>query len=206
MRERWKAALRDRGLRAHLFLTVPALIVVLRSFAAFLSWVEVRPGVLFADPLLVVLPARDLTWEIFALIYGGLAAGLLALARHPRQLAIGLQAYGLMVVTRMLLMTALPLDPPAGMILLRDPLVEVLGTGSTMTKDLFFSGHTATMTMLTLAVPGTALKVALAVGAAGVALGVLWQHVHYTVDVLVAPLVAFACYRAVRALHGAAAL
>ena len=203
--ERWTAALRDRGLRTHLLLTVPALIAVMRWFASFLLWVEARPGVSFSDPLLAALPARDLTWGIFALLYVGLATGLAVLAFHPRQLVIGLQAYALMVLARMALMSALPLDPPAGMIALRDPLVEVLGNGATMTRDLFFSGHTATMTMLALAVPGRALKVALGLGAAGVAAGVLWQHVHYTVDVLVAPFVAFACYRAVRSLHCAAA-
>lgn len=197
--------MKDRGLRIHLVLAVPGLIAVLRAFAGFLLWVEARPGVAFADPLLAALPARDLTWEIFALLYLGLVAGLVRLAFHPRELVIGLQAYALMVLARMALMSALPLDPPAGMIALRDPLVEVLGTGATMTRDLFFSGHTATMSMLTLAVPGRALKAALALGAAGVALGVLWQHVHYTVDVLVAPFVAFACYSAVRALHGGAA-
>ncbi len=38
----------------------------------------------------------------------------------------------------------------ANMIILNDPLVEFFGTGQTLTKDLFFSGHTATLLILFL--------------------------------------------------------
>ena len=55
-----------------------------------------------------------------------------------------------MVVVRMCAMYMLPLDPPVNMIILNDPLVEFFGTGQTLTKDLFFSGHTATLFILFL--------------------------------------------------------
>ena len=52
-------------------------------------------------------------------------------------------------------MWATPLDPPPGMIVLEDPLVQLFGGASRpLTRDLFFSGHTSTMFLLFLAVPG----------------------------------------------------
>jgi hypothetical protein len=55
--------------------------------------------------------------------------------------------------------------------------------------------------MLTLLAPGRASRRFFAVCTALVAVCVLWQHVHYTVDVLVAPFFAFASRELVFALH-----
>jgi len=52
-----------------------------------------------------------------------------------------------------------PLEPPPGQIPLADPLVA-LGTGVTLQKDLFFSGHVATLVLCGLVLPGRAWRVA----------------------------------------------
>ncbi len=201
LRSAWRSTWDDPSLRVHWVLTPAALAAALGSTAHFLLWVESRPGVRLDDPLLTLVEARDSTWLIFGLLYVCLAAGLAVLARRPSDLLIGLQAYVLLLVARMAVMSITPLDPPAGMIPLRDPFVEGLGTGRVLTRDLFFSGHTATMTLLFLSVPGRVVKAGIGVCALGVAAGVLRQHVHYTVDVLAAPVFSLACHRAVRALH-----
>jgi hypothetical protein len=185
----------------HWVLTPAALVAALGSTARFLLWVESRPGVRLDDPLLALIDARDSTWLVFGLLYVSLAAGLAVLARRPADLLVGVQAYVLLLVVRMAVMSLTALDPPAGMIPLRDPFVEGLGTGRVLTRDLFFSGHTATMTLLFLTVPGRAFKAAIGVCVLGVAAGVLRQHVHYTIDVLAAPVFSLACHRAVSALH-----
>jgi hypothetical protein len=82
------------------------------------------------------------------------------------------------------------------MIPLSDPVVEFFGSsGATLTRDLFFSGHTATLVLLGLGMPVRIFSFALFVLAGGVALCVLWQHVHYTIDILVAPLAAYGAFR-----------
>jgi len=195
MARAWAEAFRDRGFRLRLSLTLPALVAALALLARFLDGVEARPGVVLPDPVLALLPPRDLTWLTFGLIYLGLFFGVARLSTAPRRLVVTLQAYVAMVLLRILAMWVTPLEAPPGMIPLHDPLVRLFGPGTLLTKDLFFSGHTSTLFLLALAVPGRRSRAFFLFCTAAVAVCVLWQHVHYTVDVLVAPLFAWASFR-----------
>jgi hypothetical protein len=194
----WAEAWRDRRFRLRLALTVPALVAALATLARFLTFVEARPGAVLPDPLLALLAPRDLTWLTFSLIYLGIFFGVARLAREPRALVVALQAYVLMVIFRMAAMWVTPLEAPPGMIPLHDPLVRLFGPGKLLTKDLFFSGHTSTLFLLFLAVPGRRSKGLFLFCTAAVGISVLAQHVHYTVDVLAAPFFAYASFRIAR--------
>jgi hypothetical protein len=196
----WAAAWRDRGFRLRLALTVPAVAAVLALLARFLDRVEARPGVVLSDPVLALLPPRDLTWLTFGLIYAGIFFGVARLAAAPRRLVVTLQAYVVMVLLRIAAMSVTPLEAPPGMVPLNDPLVRLFGPGKVLTRDLFFSGHTSTLFLLALGVPGRRAKAFFLLCTAAVACCVLWQHVHYTIDVLVAPLFAYASFRLARLL------
>ena len=124
------------------------------------------------------------------------------LAKEPRALVLALQAYVVMVVLRIAAMAVTPLEAPPGMIPLHDPLVRLFGPGKLLTKDLFFSGHTSTLFLLALAVPGPRWKAFFVLCTAAVAFCVLAQHVHYAVDVLAAPLFAYASFRIARRSAG----
>jgi membrane-associated phospholipid phosphatase len=81
------------------------------------------------------------------------------------------------------------------MIALEDPFVEFFGGGKTLTKDLFFSGHTATSFIFYLTSVNKKIKMLFLILTVIMALSVLLMHVHYTVDVVVAPLASFTSYR-----------
>jgi membrane-associated phospholipid phosphatase len=130
----------------------------------------------------------------FLIIYAGLIAGLVVLLRHPRRLLLVFQAYSVMALFRIAAMYLAPLEPPPGIIELRDPFVEFFGGGRTLTRDLFFSGHTSTMFLLFLVMPGRRLRIAYACFTVIVGLCVVLQHVHYTVDVFAAPFFAYGAY------------
>jgi hypothetical protein len=196
----WRHAWRDKALRVQIVATPLCLAVTLGALAKFLSWVETRPGTRLSDPVLAAFGPRDLTWFIFATVYLAHVLGLALLAAHPRAMLVGMQAYVVLLLARICVMYVTALDPPADMIALRDPLT-FLGTRRMLTRDLFFSGHTSTLFVLFLAVPDRRLKPVLLACTVAVAIAVLWQHLHYTVDVLAAPVFAFASYRAVQALH-----
>jgi hypothetical protein len=199
--EAWREAWSEQRFRVEAVLSPIALVVVLAVMARFLSWVERRPGVLLVDPVLALIPPRDVTWLTFGLVYVGLITTFVLLLPHPRRLVLGTQAYALMVLLRMGVMAVTPLEAPLDTIPLRDPLVQVLGTGEVLTRDLFFSGHTATLALLTFLALGRASRRFFTVCTVLVATCVLWQHVHYTVDVLVAPFFAYASRQLVFGLH-----
>ncbi|PIQ38306.1 MAG: hypothetical protein COW59_02440 [Lysobacterales bacterium CG17_big_fil_post_rev_8_21_14_2_50_64_11] len=185
-RAAWTSYLAASGSRYEIVGSVALLVIVMAVFAQFLGFVEARPGATLDDPILQHLARIDLTWVIFPLIYGSVIAAIVLLSAHPKRLVFALQLYALVVASRMLAMYLLPLDPPAQMILLRDPVVELFATGDAPTRDLFFSGHTATMFMLYLTAESrTARKVFLLLSFV-IAAALLLQHVHYTVDVLAA--------------------
>jgi hypothetical protein len=195
----WRQAWADRGFRWRLLLTLPVLVATLSALAALVKWVEQRPGAVLADPVLALLAPRDVTWPIFTLIYAGLLLAVIRLVRTPVRLVLGVQAYVVMALLRIAVMWATPLDPPPGMIVLDDPLVQGFGGAShPLTRDLFFSGHTSTMFLLFLAVPGRAARAFFLACTASVAFLVLVQHVHYAVDVLAAPPFAYAAWRIAR--------
>lgn len=195
MRAAWTEAWRDPRFRVRLALTIPALVAVLALLARFLEFAEARPGIVLPDPVLALLPPRDLTWLTFTLIYLGLAFGVARLVSEPRALVVALQAYVVMVLFRIAAMAVTPLEAPPGMIALHDPLVRLFGPSKLLTKDLFFSGHTSTLFLLALAVPGRRSKAFFFGCTAAVGISVLAQHVHYTIDVLVAPFFAYASFR-----------
>lgn len=195
----WTDALRSRRFQLLSIGTFAGLIAALLSLNQYLMFNERRTGVQLSDPVLARLPALDLSWPIFALIYGTLIVAVVHLARQPRPLLIALQAYALLAGVRIAMMYSIPLEPPPRMIMLVDPLVRLFGDGGgNWGKDLFFSGHTSTTCLFALSVRSPLLKLVCASACACVAVLVLLQHVHYTVDVLVAPFVAFAVQRAAR--------
>jgi len=190
----WKEFLKEKSNRFELVITLFLLAVVLTSLANFLNYVEARKGVLLPDPLLNLFNPIDLTWLTFALIYVSLIVAIATLSKNPKRLLFAVQLYTLMVAVRILAMYLLPLQPPEKMIILNDPLVEFFGTGQTLTKDLFFSGHTATLLILFLVSEKKIIKTIFMISTIVVAIAVLLQHVHYTIDVFAAVFFTYTCY------------
>jgi len=201
MTSRWKEALRSPSFRLQLLLTVLILEILLFSYAHFLDWIELRPGVVLHDPLLASFQPHKVTWIVFALIYGSLVLGLGTLGARPAALLVALQSYALLVAARMAAMYFVPLDPPVRMIHLKDPFVQLFDTGVVLTRDLFFSGHVATLFLLFLTARHRVLRAAFLLATVVVGAGLIWQHVHYTIDVLTAPFITFGCYRLVLMAH-----
>ena len=192
----WKKAFENKIFFIEFLISLFLLGMTLFFFSRFTQFVESRRGVQFKDPFLELFTAVNLNKIIFSMIYGGILVALVLLISLPHKLMVLLEAYTLMVITRFVMMYILPLAPPEGILFLNDPFVEFFGTGKTLVNDLFFSGHTATMTLLYLSA-SKKYKWFFLVDTIFVANCVLLQKVHYTIDVLVAPYVSFCCYKVV---------
>ncbi|MCU0330165.1 MAG: hypothetical protein MUC47_04195 [Candidatus Kapabacteria bacterium] len=190
----WRTALTSRPWDVSITLLVLAVSSV--SYSRFLGAVERRPGVVLADPLHALFNPIDCTWPIFILLYGAIVLTVAALLPHPDRFLQALRAYTIVIGLRITMMWATPLDPPPAMIPLADPVVGFLTGGSVpLGRDLFFSGHTSLLVLAAMVVPSAILRRILVGVSIGVAVAVVVQHVHYTVDVLVAPLAAYAAFR-----------
>lgn len=156
---------------------------------------------MFTDPVLNLFNAVELNYLIFGIIYGAILYGLYRLSSYPEILLSAIQTYVLMVFFRMAVMYVVPLEQPAGVIDLKDPLVFIFGTGQKITKDLFFSGHTATLFILFLNAPLNKLKYLFLVCTIIVGTCVLIQKAHYTIDVLAAPAFAYCSYSIIKKIN-----
>lgn len=152
-----------------------------------MDWVEYRPGIVLYDPLHQILPPPvDLSYPIFFFIYFTVFASIFQTGREDlTRLSFALIGYGTMTFLRGLCIILVPLNPPPDMIQLNDPIVAFFSTQEVVfTKDLFFSGHTATMVYLTLLARVPWLKKTFRVLTVLVVAGILLQRVHYTIDII----------------------
>ncbi|WP_460622699.1 phosphatase PAP2-related protein [Hymenobacter tenuis] len=200
----WPEAWRYTKFRHQLLLVLGGLLLLATLLPRFFAWIEARPGYQLPDPLLAALPAYDVSGLAFGVIYLGIGLGVATLLPRPQHLLRALLAYLLLHGFRCLMLALLPLEPPTGLVLLHDPLVDQFFYAAPVpiTKDLFFSGHTATLFLLALAVPRGWRRWVLAAGTFIIGVLVLVQHAHYTYDVLAAPLFAGLSFWLARKLVG----
>jgi hypothetical protein len=193
---RWPTAWADTGFRVRLGLVLLLLLGLLPVVPGFYHFIQSRPGQRLADPLLALLPVHDVSTPTFALIYGAIAATLVFLLPRPALLLRAFWAYYFLQLLRMLTLWLVALEPPTTLVILHDPVMDRIFEVTTqpIVRDLFFSGHTATMVLLLLAGRGNLWRWTLGLMTVAVGLLVLVQRVHYSYDVLAAPLFAWLAY------------
>jgi len=194
----WKEAWSLRWFRISLLVSLVVLFTVLQVIIRVMDYMESQPGAVLNDPILALLPPTDLTWPLTFLIYSNLFLLLWGNWKHPRDLLISIQAYSLMILARTVTLFTFPLEAPEGIIPLVDPLVQWKSEYSMVhTKDLFFSGHTATVFLCFLTTVNSKLRIWFLIATFLVGFFVLLQHVHYTIDVVAAPFASYMCYKMV---------
>jgi len=197
----WKSFLKDKKNLTEFIITMIALTFVMISFSQFLHFIEQREGVVLRDPILKAFNPVDLTWLIFMLIYLSLIIFIITTFNKPDRLMIAFQAYGLMVIFRTIAMYLTPFEAPETSLLLNDPFVQLFGKGEILTKDLFFSGHTGTLFLLFLLAENKPMKYIFLIFTVTIGTAVLLQHIHFAIDVFVAPFVAYGAYKITNNLH-----
>jgi len=182
----WSEAWSSSAFRKIVIGGVLLFAAILLSLPRFFAVIEARQGIVLNDWLLHIIPSMDSSVIIFILVW---STCLLVIARCIQQPAIFLMIlYFLILITliRILTISVIPLDPPIGLIILKDPLTSLSygGKGIFITKDLFFSGHTSNLFMFYLCLQKKRDKQFALFASLLVGLLVLVQHVHYTIDVI----------------------
>lgn len=161
----------------------------------FFNFIQHREGYFLNDYLLNRLPTYDVSGVIFLILYLLVIFGVFSLIRDPYRFLTALQAYLLLTAFRSVTMLLVPLEPPPGIAELHDPLVQSMFYQQSITKDLFFSGHTSIVMLLGLLMRRVKWRAVFFIGSGLIALLLLIQHAHYTIDILIAPFFSWLAYR-----------
>jgi hypothetical protein len=198
----WKKSLNKRNFLIKIYFTIPILVIGLIYLTKFLTFIEFRPGMVLPDPLLDSFKSVDLTWFIFAFTYGSILLGILTIVSKPKLVLTVLHAYMLVLLFRVICLYFTPLEPPTGIIPLHDIMIEdSFYSGRMNLKDLFFSGHTAAIMLFVFAAEKKKIKILMLILTSVVVFGLLMQHVHYTIDIIAAPLFAWASFKLAKQIN-----
>lgn len=187
----WKITWELSSFRMGVFFGMILLSLIAFMFPYFFQLIEERKGVVLDDYILRMLQPRDVSILIFLLLYSVIGLTIRRAVQDPAIFINFLWSYVLLCMARFLSISLVELEPPIGFVALRDPLSIVFYHTNEITKDLFFSGHTATLVLCGLCLVQKRDKI-IAFSASGImALLLLIQHVHYTIDILAAVLFSF---------------
>lgn len=164
------------------------LVAILLILPFFFSAIEKREGIQLNDPILQLIPAVDVSLATFLVIWSMTLFLGVRMLQNPSLFLVTLCSMVLLFLSRLISISLLPLNPPVGLIPLKDPIVNLFygGTNVFITKDLFYSGHTSTQFLFFLCLHKRSDKLIALAASVAVATLVLVQHVHYTIDVVFA--------------------
>lgn len=187
-RDLWSQQWSNSSFRKAIALACSILLLIVVGFPFFFSYVQQREGAVLNDSLLSLITARDVSWWIFILLYTTLILAIARMIKSPETCLRIIWAYIFLCLTRLITISMVSLNPPEGLIELVDPFSIIFYHTESITKDLFFSGHVSTLFLIGLCLPGKRDKLFAFSAAAAMAMLVLIQHIHYTIDVVAAPL------------------
>ena len=182
----WRVHLLDKSFRWKLFL-FPGLFFLYSAATQRLSnFIESRPGIQLDDRLLTLLPNHDYSSSIFLLLYASLFILILTHLHQPKVIMRLIEMHFLVAVVRQICILLVALEPPAGIIVLRDVFLEntVYPHHTPLTKDLFFSGHVASTWIYFLCAQSRYLKISFLLSSVLMSFMILSMRVHYTCDVI----------------------
>jgi hypothetical protein len=159
------------------------------AIALFLPFHEIRADAIhwqLDDWSYMVLPAADVSMVIFPITYGSMVIYVISNYRTPYYLSRAFLAYGILLLVRIGTLALVPLKEADSIVLLEDPFLNYFiysGNDSTslINADLFFSGHTALLFLLYFL---SNRKVIYLILGTTLAILLLIQRVHYTIDIL----------------------
>lgn len=194
----WKTAFSNSYFRNRFIISVALLVIVLTGFATLLAYIETKQGHTFYDPILNFIKPRDVSDFIFFVTYSAALVGLIYTITSPYKFLHLIQMYGSLTLLRLVTLFFIPLEPPTAVSAVRDEfLMNTFYAGNEYLKDLFFSGHAATLFLFYFFTINKFLKYTFLFAAITVSVGAVVQHEHYSYDVIAAPIFAYIAYRAI---------
>ncbi len=204
----WQQAFQFKWFRISFVASLVAIGIFVAIAPYFFNQViSPKPGIQLEDFVLNALKPSDYSVLIFILIYSVIVHTIATHANRPLTILAGLVSYALLTYLRMVTLYVVTLEPPLGIIELKDPLLGNVAYGNqTVLKDLFFSGHVSALTLMVM-LENRKLWFYLKIGiTAIVAFLIMKQRVHYSIDVTGGIVITILVYQLVNRWIGRQAL
>jgi hypothetical protein len=193
--QRWSEAWKFPVFRWKLLTGLTLFVAILSVLPFFFLAIEARNGRVLTDFILERIPPRNTSVAVFFLIWSSCLLLVIRIFRDPHMLLVTLWSYNGVTLLRMACIGLISLNPPVGLIPLADPITNLFYGAHYITHDLFFSGHTTTVFLVFLCLKKKSDRMYALFATILLAILLLIQHVHYTIDVLAAPLFTYIVYR-----------
>lgn len=190
----WKTAWQNNNYRLKLLLGLVLVTITLSLYPLFFDYIDKQNGVVLNDFFLQKLPSKNVSIPIFTIIWSMAALTLYRVFSSPRIALNATWCFLLIILSRIISINLWHLNPPVDLIPLIDPISNSFYGGKFITKDLFYSGHTATQFLMFLCLEKKIDKALTLTSTILIGILVLVQHVHYTIDVITAPFFAYLCF------------
>jgi len=191
IKEIWIEALQDPHRRYKIIWGSVGVAILLSFMPMFFNHIEKRNGVVLNDWVLARVPAYDMSYPIFAIIWGMAILMVVRALRNPNIFIKYIWTLIFINLARFTSISLIVLDPPRGLIHLVDPISGIFYGNASITKDLFFSGHTSTVVLMFLCLERPKDKIIGFLAIVFVMILLLIQHIHYTIDVIAAPVIVY---------------
>lgn len=168
---------------------------------------EKRSGLtVLNDPLLPLLPRRDMSWITSKIMLAVPTISMFEILIFSEFYHIELywMKFGIISWIKAFMLYLTPLETPDGYIMLTDSMCSHFqGHSETFGRDLFFSSHTSIMILCFLHATSLHMRILYTVSAVCVAILLMVNRVHYSIDIVVAPFVTYCVHVAVESFFNA---
>lgn len=191
---RWENAWQLPVFKRKFLFGMAVFITLLPIFPIFYQYIEKRNGYIPNDFILALIPAHDVSIPIFMITWFMASLTIVRALQNPAIFITFLYGFILLNISRFICITLIPFNPPHDFIPITDGIANFFYGERPVTKDLFYSGHTATQFLIFLCLQKTPDRVLAFIATFVMGFLVLVQHVHFSMDVLSAPLFAYLSY------------
>lgn len=182
----WSQYIRNKLFRNKLAGGLLLLVLLIAFLPYYFAFIEARKGIVLNDLVLNFIKSANVSIPTFIIIWSLSLWYLFKSYKDPALMLLILWGFNILSISRIISIYLVPLEPPNNLIELIDPITNSFYGAKFITKDLFFSGHTATLVCLALCLKTKRDQIIVFTGAIIVGILVLVQHVHYTIDVIAA--------------------
>lgn len=193
-RQRWVNAWSNKTFRNTLLLGLVIILTASVTTDFFFTYIQnLKEGITLNDWVLKKIPAFDVSTPIVLIMVSAILLFHIRCATNPDMFVTLVWALIFQLIFRIVTIDATKFFAPPDLIVLKDPLGSILYHARFITRDLFYSGHTACLFVFYFCANKKYDKLYLLFASITIGSLLLIQHVHYTIDVVSAPFFAYTC-------------